>query len=106
MAAGAEMLGELAEGSESFCERFGFGLARFCAERKDDGEFVENDRGIFDEHRIGQIGLGGERVDVDAQFREEMFVSGVLGLGFGDVDGLAIDEGEFAVERGRGLRRE
>jgi hypothetical protein len=25
-------------------------LAGFCAEREDDGEFVENDRGIFDEH--------------------------------------------------------
>jgi hypothetical protein len=39
-------------------------------------------------------------VDVNAQFREEVFVSGVLGLGFGDVDGLAIDEGEFAAGEG------
>jgi len=33
---------------------------------------------------------------VDAKFREEMFVCGVLRLGFGDVNGLAFDEGEFA----------
>ena len=39
-------------------------------------------------------------MDVDAEFGEEMFVGGVLLLGFGDVDGLAIDEGEFAIGEG------
>ena len=48
----------------------------------------------------GRVGLGGERVDVNAEFREEMFVRGVLGLGFGEVDGLAINEGEFAAGEG------
>jgi hypothetical protein len=36
-------------------------------------------------------------MDLDAELGEEMFVGGVLRLGFGDVDGLAIDEGEFAI---------
>ena len=91
---------EFAERSESFCERFGFGLARFCAERKDDGEFVENDGGIFHEHGIGESGFRRERVNVDAEFREEMFVDGVLALGLGDVDGFAFDKSEFAVGEG------
>jgi hypothetical protein len=35
-------------------------------------------------------------MDVDTKLCEEKFVCGVLGLSFGDVDGLAIDESEFA----------
>ena len=59
-------MGEFTVGREGFCERFGLGLARFCAKREDDGNFVENDSRIFDEHRIGESRLGGERVDVEA----------------------------------------
>ena len=93
-------VGEFAERCEGFRERFGFGLAGFCAEREDHGEFVEDDGGIFYEHGIGESWFGGQRMDVDAEFGEEMFVGGVLRLGFGDVDGLAIDEGEFAIGQG------
>jgi hypothetical protein len=95
--AGSGDLMQCAKRGESFREGRGFGLAGFCAEREDDAEFVENDGGIFDEHGIGERWFGGERVDVDAEFGEEMFVGGVLGLGFGDVDGLAVDESELAT---------
>jgi hypothetical protein len=90
-------VGEFAECSESFCEGLGFWLAGFRAKGKDDSEFVEDDCGVFYEHGIGEGWFGGERMDSDAQFCEEMFVGSVLRLSFGDVDGLAIDEGEFAV---------
>ena len=36
-------------------------------------------------------------MDFDTEFGEEMFVGGVLRFGFGDIDGLTIDEGEFAT---------
>ena len=50
---GSGDVGEFAERYQGFRERFSFGLARFCAEREDDGGFVEHDGGIFDEHRVG-----------------------------------------------------
>lgn len=40
-------------------------------------------------------------MDLDAEFREEMFVRAVLRLGLGNVDGLAIDEGELALSESR-----
>lgn len=51
-------------------ERCGFGAARLCAERKNYGEFIEDDGGILDEHGIGEIGLDGERNNVSAEFCE------------------------------------
>jgi len=40
-------------------------------------------------------------MDLDVEFREEMFIRGVLRLGFGDVDGLPFDEGELALSESR-----
>jgi hypothetical protein len=90
-------VGEFAKWSKRLRQRLGFGLAGFCAEREDHGEFVEDDGRVFDEHGIGKLRLGGHRVDVYAELREEAFVSGVLLLGFREVDGLAFDEGELAL---------
>jgi hypothetical protein len=36
-------------------------------------------------------------MDVDAEFREEMFVGGVLGLSLDEIDGLAFDESKLAL---------
>ena len=98
--AGGGDVGEFAETSEGSGQGFGFGLAGFCAEWEDDREFVEDDGGVFNEHRVREICFGGEGVDADTEVFEEMFVGCVLSLGFGDVDGLAIDEGEFAIGEG------
>jgi len=75
-------------------------LPGFCAEGKDYGQFVEDDGGVFYEHGIGKSRLGGERDDFGTKFFEEEFVVVVLRLGFGQVDGLAVDEGQFAVDDG------
>src|SRR6266851_2110504 len=65
------------------------------------GQFTENDGGIFDEHGVGKIGLGRKRNNASAQFAEQFFVSVVLLLGGGQIDGLAVDEGKFAMDDGR-----
>src|SRR5579871_4017290 len=76
-------------------------MARLCTQWKDHGEFVEHDCGIFDKHGVWKTWFGGQRVDMDAELGEEMFIGSVLCLGFNDVDRLAIDEGEFAIGKGR-----
>src|SRR6267143_1113952 len=43
---------------------------------------------------------GGQRNDASTQFAEQLFVSAVLLLGYGQIDGLAIDEGKFAIDDG------
>src|ERR1041385_568548 len=40
-----------------------FAAAAFGAEREDDGEFIEHESRVFDEHGVGKIGLGGQRDD-------------------------------------------
>jgi hypothetical protein len=92
---------QLAKRRESARQRLGFGLARFRAQREDDGQFVKNDSWIFDEHGIGKRWLSRKRVDVDSEFRQQMFVSRVLGLGLRHVDGLAFNECELALSEGR-----
>jgi len=89
---------EFAEFGEGLSEGSGFGSAGFRAERHDDREFVEDDGRVFDEHGVGEIGFGGEGDQAGAEFFEELFVSVVLLLCFGEVDGIAVDEGEFAVD--------
>jgi hypothetical protein len=98
---GRSDVGEFAEGRESSCERLRLRLPGSRTQRKYDGEFVENDRGIFDEHGVGKVGLGGQRMDMDPELRQEMFVGSVLLLRPGEVNGLAFDEGEFAIGEGR-----
>jgi hypothetical protein len=91
---------ELAEFGEGLREGGGFGAAGLRAEGKDDGEFVEDDGGIFDKHGIGESGFGGERDDASAELFEQMFVSAMLFAGGFEVDGLAREEGEFAIDDG------
>ena len=88
---------ELAEFGESFRERGCFGAARFGAEREHHGEFVENDGGVFDEHRVRKIGLGGERDDAGAEFLKKVFVGAMLAAGLCKIDRLALNEGQLAV---------
>jgi hypothetical protein len=92
---------QLAKWRQGFRERLGLRLTRFCAEREDDGEFVDDNGGIFDKHRIGQSRFGGERVDADAELREEMFVGSVLSLRLGEVNRLAFDESKLALSESR-----
>ena len=82
----------------SVCENL---VARFGAERENDGEFVENDGGIFYEHGIGEIGLGRKRNDASAELFEEPFVSVVLSARNLEIDWLAGNEAQFAIYNGR-----
>lgn len=73
-------------------ERGGFRTARLCAEWKNDGEFIEDYGGIFDEHGIGESGLGGERNDAGAESFEKLFIGAVLRTSDMQVDRLARNE--------------
>lgn len=97
---GERDVGELSKGSKGFGERGRFGAARRGAQRQDDGQLVEDDSGVFDEHGIRKCRLRGEREDAGTQFFEEHFVGVVLVLRYGKIDGLAIDEGDFAMRHG------
>src|SRR5882724_8127589 len=68
------------------------------SEREDYCQFIENDGRVFDEHRVGKIGLGGERNNASAQFAKQLFVSVVLLLGGGQIDGLAVDKRKFTMD--------
>ncbi len=57
---------ECAELFESFRKGGGLRAARFRAQRKDYGEFVEDDGGIFDEHGVRQRRLFREGDDLDS----------------------------------------
>src|ERR1700676_2129848 len=92
---------ELAERRKRLRESSGFGTARGSAERENDGDFVENDSRIFNEHGIGERGLGRKREHASAETFEQLFVSAMLLLGFLQIDGLAIDEAELAIGEGR-----
>src|SRR5580692_7555892 len=59
---------ELAKFRDGLRKRRGFGAPRFCAERKNDGEFTQDNGGILDEHGIGEIGFGGKRNNISAEF--------------------------------------
>src|SRR5690349_9977001 len=51
---------QLAKSLKGGRERWYFAAAAFGAQGKNHGELVEDEGGIFDEHGIGQIGLGGK----------------------------------------------
>lgn len=89
---------ELAEFFQGVREGCGLGAARFRAQRKEDGEFVEDDGGIFDEHGIRKIGFRRERDNFGAETFEELFVGVVLGAGFFQVDGAASEESKLAID--------
>jgi hypothetical protein len=60
-----------------------------CARPCDDGQFVQHNRRVFDEDRIGQIGRCGHARKTDAQSRKAFFVASMLLDRFGDVNLLA-----------------
>jgi hypothetical protein len=91
---------ELSKLGKRLSERRRLAAAGLRSERQDYRQFIENDGGVFDEHGVGKIGLGGQRNDASAQFAEHFFVSAVLLLGYGQIDGLAIDKGKFAIDDG------
>jgi hypothetical protein len=88
---------ELAKLGEGLGERRRLAAAGLCPERKDYGQFIEDNGGIFDEHGVGKIGLGRKRNNAGAQFAEEVFIGMVLPLGGGQINGFAIDERKFAM---------
>ena len=81
-----------AEFEKGLRERSGFRAAGLSAEGKDDGELIENDGGILDEHRVWEIRLRGERNDTSAESFEKLFVGEMLGPGDFEINGLARDE--------------
>ena len=100
MAPGAVMWASLRKGARAFASDSASGWRDFVPSGRMTASSSRTMAGSSTNMESGRVGLGGERVDVDAEFCEEMFVGGVLGLGFGEVDGLAFDEGEFAVGEG------
>ena len=98
--AGKRNVLEFSKFGERLSERWRLAAAGFRSERQDHRQFIENNGGVFDEHGIGKSGLGGKRNDARTQFAEQLLVSVVLLLGCGQVNGLAIDEGKFAIDDG------
>src|SRR5882762_11499718 len=98
--AGKRNVFELSKLGERLSKRRRLAAAGLRSERQDHRQFIENDSGVFDEHGVGKGGLGGERNDASAQFAEKLLVGVVLLLGCGQIDGLAIDEGKFAIDDG------
>jgi hypothetical protein len=92
---------ELSKLGERVSERRRFAAASFRAKRQYHRQFIEDDGGVFDEHGVGKIGFGGKRNNAGAQFSKKVFVRVVLLLSGSQIDGLAINEGKFAVDDGR-----
>ena len=60
--------------------------------------FVEHDRGIFDEHRIGKSRLWLERDDARAEFLKQRLVGAMLLFSLGEIDRLPGDKGQLTVD--------
>ena len=58
---------------------------------KDDRHFIHHDRHILDEDGIGQIGLGGQRVNFAAQFVQRSLILLMLRTGEIKIDRLTIE---------------
>jgi hypothetical protein len=71
----------------------GFGAPRIRAGPCDDGDFIEDDCGVFDEHRIGQVPRGWSAANLYVQGSERIFIGGVLLNGAGNIDRLAREVG-------------
>src|SRR3981081_1425627 len=91
---------ELSKPGETWGPRGPSAAAGFRSKRQNHRQFIENDGGVFDEHGVGKIGLGGRRNAHSAHFAGQPLVGVVLLLGYGQIDGLAIDEGKFAIDYG------
>ena len=91
---------KLSKPGESVSQRLGLATASFRSERKDYRQFIENDGRVFNKHGVGKSGFGGKRNDAGTQFAEELFVSMMLLPGGGQINGLTVDEGKFAIDYG------
>src|SRR6266478_999713 len=74
---------------------------RLRAQRANHGDLVEHNRGVFDEHGIGQIALFRQRIHVRAQSFEERFVSMMLRPRPLHINWFAFDEVQFTIWQGR-----
>lgn len=91
---------EPAEFFQGVREGSGFGASRLRAQRKDHGEFIQDDGGIFDEHGVGERRFGGERDDFGTEVLQELLIGAVLLASFMEIDGATIEESEFAIDDG------
>src|SRR5260370_41662560 len=85
---------------ESASASEGASAAGVRSERQDHRQFVENDGRVFDKHGIGEAGLSRKRNEACAEFLQKRFVGAVLFLSGGEIDELAVNEGELAMNDG------
>src|SRR5439155_15433390 len=93
-------VGEFAVLRKLLREQMGFAAAALRAQWQNDREFIEHDSGIFDEHRVGEMGLGGKRDDTGSQFGEEHFIGLMLLPRAGQVNRLAVNKRKLAMDDG------
>ena len=93
-------VGEFAVLRKLLREQVGFAAAALRAQWQNDREFIEHDSGIFDEHRVGEMGLGGKRDDTGSQFGEEHFIGLMLLPRAGQVNRLAVNKRKLAMDDG------
>ncbi len=92
---------ELSKFDERLSERWRFAAAGVRSKGQDHRQFIENNCRILDKQGVGEIRFRGKRDNASTQFAEQIFISVVLLLRGGQIDGLAVDEGEFAMDDGR-----
>ena len=65
--------------------------------RREHGDFVEHDRGVFDEHAVRRVAVDVKRDHVRPATAEQIAVRGVLADGAAAIDRHAADVGALAV---------
>src|SRR5262249_4199410 len=68
------------------------------SKRQNDGEFIENERRIFDEHGIGKCRFGRKRDDFRTKLLQQLFVGAMLGACTFQVNRAAFQERQFAID--------
>ncbi len=89
-------------GVEGHGQGGGLAPARRSARPRQDGDLVEHDRDVLDEAAVGQLRVGFELRDAQAEVLQEAHVRAVLGHRPRVVDGLALEEGQLAAGDGGG----
>ncbi len=98
--AGKNDVFELSIFRERLPQRSSFAPARLRAQRQDHRQFIKNDSGIFDKHRIRKIGLGRKRNNAGAETFEKLLVGVMLLLRPHEIDRPTIDERQFTIDNG------
>jgi len=88
-------------GSQSLDDGFRFGLARISPRAGDDRHFGQDEGGVFHKNRVGQIRFGGQFNYLTTDLRQRVHVFFVLGIGNIEVDGCAVDVGDFTFVEAR-----